>query len=1082
MAMVMAKRIQLIVSITLTLTHQQIIPQTTNTWDDEHCPSDFTLFQNKCYVLNATTCPYHKPLPFSEIQDIAHNTSGCKLNITKNEEYDYYQWQEIEGNYGKLLQESVNGSLENVAVDYADGETFVTVNSSDDSYSYICAYEASDGNTSTSYCQLFDKICTNNTGRPSQNCHCRNKTSAHFCELWCEDEDKKFNETVCSECERILHDYKVPSMALSFDHYRSIIFISIKSYLKLLPLSDETLVYCFTDANYSRHDVTYRYNFSTIETYNDTYMNIYYYFEPQERYIGHYWCEAFEIQSGTIKTISSDRVIAEKLGKNNTESITMNFTMYNDTGSSYPLHIHEDIAESIRNVLNATDVIESVRFLHLYPKNYTSNASTIAYRLYLAPTNLTMSEIKELIGNTVEMGMGDNATVTLSPSYCLPETTETDNLTLTWDKTLLGVTTTPRELCLQSDRQPVTRTCLGEYLFGTYWSEVRGSCVNNSGELYGSNVTIPLHDLVWSEYHPEGKIRRLRTLVEGAREPIAADAHFMAQVFENLTLSSGNCSLDDLIDIANRFMDWDAAILKGAQLLLNSTDKIVYSIDRALGNYNCSLNDPTMNHSFFHIKTKNINVQVSKFADYNVTGAAFYASDGGLEIQYLTEKDNIKNLNLDNLELAAFVTTTQMSQIRKLNYSEARLSIVHFRNAAFFNQNEDVTVTGPSVGFYVDGFEEPFMYDAVTILIKPNRRYRATIKCASWNYGMDKLRYNHRGQWAVETKAKTLEDLYLCTFWHMSVYSILVGLEGDLALSIITIIGCVLSTLGGGGVITTSVVYQNWRENSGTKILINFVITMIFQNIVLAASGSVDSFKEEAACIFVGALLHYCVGAQFTWMLVVGYLQYQRYVTVFFTVGSGFVIKASVVAWTLPLVPVLTLLIIKKESYAQPAYCYPAGPPLYFGVFLPVSLILTVNIFVFALILWNICGKKITAGHVRDGLSLLHLRLMILLFFLLGLYWILGISARFLQSIALDYFFCIAAALQGLVIFLYFIVFNKMTRNFWMRQLRRSEMITSMQIWLQQRKKIGNIRLDRTKTRHKKLEMYRILNHRKMKD
>ncbi|CAH1364081.1 unnamed protein product [Tenebrio molitor] len=73
----------------------------------------------------------------------------------------------------------------------------------------------------------------------------------------------------------------------------------------------------------------------------------------------------------------------------------------------------------------------------------------------------------------------------------------------------------------------------------------------------------------------------------------------------------------------------------------------------------------------------------------------------------------------------------------------------------------------------------------------------------------------------------------------------------------------------------------------------------------------------------MGATLHYSMLSQFCWMLV-----------------------ACLFAWGLPLLPVMSVLISDDNSYAsgKVGLCYPSGYGLYLGVWLPVSLIVCVNL------------------------------------------------------------------------------------------------------------------------------------------
>jgi len=90
------------------------------------------------------------------------------------------------------------------------------------------------------------------------------------------------------------------------------------------------------------------------------------------------------------------------------------------------------------------------------------------------------------------------------------------------------------------------------------------------------------------------------------------------------------------------------------------------------------------------------------------------------------------------------------------------------------------------------------------------------------------------------------------------------------------------------------------------------------------------------------------------------------------------------------------------------------------------------------------CGrpKNLTISSVteRHVLAMRQLRMSLLLFFLLGLTWIFGLLAMLAPSLAawrvtFSYLFCTTATLQGLALFLFFIVWEKKTRNMWLSSL-----------------------------------------------
>nr|XP_015839557.1 PREDICTED: G-protein coupled receptor 126-like isoform X2 [Tribolium castaneum] len=1008
-------------------------------YNETLCPPGFANYtatnRTICYIYNRT-CPYPMPLPFDPSSNLTKSFNETRIQVTKNQRHDFYFWEEKRGRFGTLFDQEIKNATENMTGDFIAtyNETFTYyATDSNATYNQLCAYDALDTDR-INYCTLYDKICAHgNPDGNTTNCHCRRRgeISTHFCELKC-DNWTETNSTTCNECEEIFHAYKDPTIRLWFNYHTREISVGLGSYLRLLPISEsQAIVYCFTDADHSTHDITYRYNLSRPSDLK--YKTATYNLEPVNDSIGHYWCQGFKFDLGPV---SSPQIIAE--GKLHRESFTMNVTVREDE-RTYPLTIHEKTEQELEDIINNKSLIQEIKFLRLYERQTGHNSTnvTLSYRLYLNATNNTMMDVLDQVTTIFNQSDAPNIkNFTLSPSYCLPDTTITNGITLTWGKTLLGSTTVPNELCLQNNTKPVTRTCQGEYLYGTYWSEVKGTCVNNSGELFGSPHTIQLHNLTYSHCEPNEKINQLNEMLQESKTPITIDAHFMAKIFENVT-SSQTLQVTQVLETASKIMNMPRDVLQEAQTMLNSTDMILYSLDTIIAGYN-------LTDDYFSLTSGQIYTQISNISS-NITGAAFYETKTGRRLQPLRNQTT-PDYNDTTLKLCAYLTPKTIAHNRN-----AKLVITVFLTDSLFNPQK--TTTGYTTSVYVTPNGVDTWVEEPVVMIRPFRKYRAVLMCNYWSYGRNQLWYNLKGSWEHEDKtpACTLGQMCPCPFVRMNPFGILVGDEDDVILSIVTATGCALSALGSLAVIVTAVVYKQWREKSGTKILLNFVLTNLAQN------------------IFLG----------FAWMLIIGYLQYMRYVEVFYVVHNNFVIWASVVAWILPIVPVITVLQMNDAYYLQDNFCYLTNRPLFYGVYVPVSITLTVNIVIFMTIIVNItCYRAHSPDRLRDNISWLNLRLVILLFFLMGLYWVFGVSARLTQLVALDYFFCISASLQGLVIFLYFIVFNKMTRNFWLKQLRRAEMITTMQLWLQQRRKIGRVKLDKGRTKSVKMRIMKSLGER----
>jgi len=305
----------------------------------------------------------------------------------------------------------------------------------------------------------------------------------------------------------------------------------------------------------------------------------------------------------------------------------------------------------------------------------------------------------------------------------------------------------------------------------------------------------------------------------------------------------------------------------------------------------------------------------------------------------------------------------------------------------------------------------------------------------------------------------------LCLADHLTQFTFLLGVskmqtsfdsyEDDRTLDIITNVGLTLSLLGLFAIFLTAAVFKSFRSLASTKILLNLCAALFLQLLfflILSQSKFLELFDQSdwEKCTLIGAMMQYLLLVVFSWMFIIGFLQYQRYVRV---IGVNhprhYILISAIVAWTLPLVPTLLVVFLEPDSYRPsnssldtPIICYPSGYGLSLGVILPIGLITVANAMLVGYITWSVYKALFT----RD-LVLKQLGLFVLLFFLLGITWIFGLCSYFDFGRIFAYLFCLTATLQGFVLFLFFIVFNKENQRAWLglccnlRQKRDQETI-----------------------------------------
>lgn len=339
--------------------------------------------------------------------------------------------------------------------------------------------------------------------------------------------------------------------------------------------------------------------------------------------------------------------------------------------------------------------------------------------------------------------------------------------------------------------------------------------------------------------------------------------------------------------------------------------------------------------------------------------------------------------------------------------------------------------------------------------------------CYYWNYNT----WQDDGVFSTEVASDNIDDhmkLSICNCTHLTPFAYLIGgvintaevsdyvlktkvEQHQSALDIITYVGCALSMVGITGIMLTAFVIKSWRKTLSAKVLLHLSGAIAFQMILFLFVNTeyitkhVLEEKIFSSCVIIGASLHYSVIVQFCWMLIIAYLQYKRYVQVLGkTRPRRFLLKAALVGWGVPLIPVILVIIIDRQSYIplentadSLKVCYPSGNSLYYGIMLPVGGIILANLVIFVIVVYNIVKGPDEALQQTENKKIImpHIRLSVLLFFLLGCTWSFGLLTAFKAGIIFSYLFCLTATLQGFILFVYFIILDPTTRKLWIKRL-----------------------------------------------
>ncbi|XP_022103957.1 adhesion G-protein coupled receptor G2-like [Acanthaster planci] len=316
-----------------------------------------------------------------------------------------------------------------------------------------------------------------------------------------------------------------------------------------------------------------------------------------------------------------------------------------------------------------------------------------------------------------------------------------------------------------------------------------------------------------------------------------------------------------------------------------------------------------------------------------------------------------------------------------------------------------------------------------------------TRECVFWDFTL-----NHGiGDWSnagCQTVSTDSLGLTTCSCNHLTSFAVLVDIYGQKksspALDIISKIGCGVSIIG---LLVTLGIYlsiESLRVKIPSRILICLCFSLLCLYLIFLVG--IEQTSSGHGCLVVAVLLHYFTLASLAWMAVEATNLYLYLVKVFNIQRRHFVLKASAVAWGVPLLIVIIILSVDYTQYQNTSFCYlKTGNAFYYGQLLVLGIVVVYNTAIFILVMANMYrpGKLRGSAHMRQRL-MTRAQNAIAICNLVGLTWVFGILTVFeSSSFAFQVLFSVFNSLQGLFIFLLFCVRQETTRVVLARCVRR---------------------------------------------
>ncbi|TDH05214.1 hypothetical protein EPR50_G00139510 [Perca flavescens] len=334
----------------------------------------------------------------------------------------------------------------------------------------------------------------------------------------------------------------------------------------------------------------------------------------------------------------------------------------------------------------------------------------------------------------------------------------------------------------------------------------------------------------------------------------------------------------------------------------------------------------------------------------------------------------------------------------------------------------------------------------------PNTLHK-DVQCVYWNFNKN----NGNGGWDDYgcRKYNSSSDYTTCLCDHLTHFGVLLDVSrtpldpaDEQILTIITYVGCGVSSVFLGITVLTYTAFEKLRRDYPSKILINLSMALLGLNLVFLVNSWLSSWGLYGICVAVAATLHYFLLASFTWMGLEAVNMYFALVKVFNVYVPSYILKFCALGWGIPLVICILVLIVNREAYGSHLYtdvqhslvpldnsdnfCWLQDEvTFYLSVVAYAVLVFLFNIAVFVVVLIQIRHMRVNSpAGTRSGL-MYDLKGVVSLTLLLGLTWTVGFFTWGPARIVLLYLFSGLNTLQGLFIFLFHCLMKENVRKQW---------------------------------------------------
>ncbi|XP_076443347.1 adhesion G protein-coupled receptor L3-like isoform X2 [Babylonia areolata] len=569
-------------------------------------------------------------------------------------------------------------------------------------------------------------------------------------------------------------------------------------------------------------------------------------------------------------------------------------------------------------------------------------------------------------------------------------------------------------------------------------------------------------------------VKKTRSVMEQAGETSAEDVVMVASILQQasqLTISSQTAT--DMLTIVDRVAELDLPVLQESNADSNTTNRLVMVVDQAADRLSPVERKVVVETNTTSLHVWNLTTAVSNPlpsllglqlltdgrtvpADTTIVGSLssdspdqysnvvaavmlsgrdigrqlqedFFGRDVRLSASViqqtgLFQEDHRRSgpdLDPDTTDMPRNQTTSQTAGGGSGASQEVRLNsnVVSMRITMDGQPVTDLSASG--LGHVTTVFQP------LQTLTLSSEELQAGSRCVFWDFALQQ----GRGGWSEE--GCHLDSIHsgrvVCRCDHLTHFAVLMDVtrpgeswtpihDTPVTLNTATRVGVVMSICALTVTLLAILLVRKLRQSLLQQTLFNVVLAMLLSWVTFLAG--IQRVESHVTCVAVAMLLHYSILVTFMWTLVQSYLYY-----VILAKGRArpearyYLLKAAVLAWGLPMIPVILVSAIDVDLYrGDKRYCWMSSSPFYYGFLEPLAVVVAVTIILYVLLMINVCRWPRMSRGGRSGLDVSGY-VSCVGFSFLGLSWVFAFFALRDSSSVCQVLFAFTAALLGLLLF-----------------------------------------------------------------